>query len=407
MKTWIKLAWRNIWRNKRRSFISIASVLFAVLFAIAADSFERGSYEMQIENMVMFSTGYIRIQDVLYEDEPSLDHMMMYDDALLDVLDGFSDRIEYTVPRIEGFALAASDRRTRGVMVMGIDPDQEDRFNGLSERLVSGSWLEPGDESVLLASGAADILGLDVGDTLVVIGQGFQGINSSGLYPVKGIVQLAVPDMNNNMVYMPLAAAQWFFGADDMVTSLIVMPDRPRNTERLAGDLQTALDDEWYAVLTWQDMMKDFLRAMEMDMAGNKMIILILYIVIGFGLFGTILTMMLERIREFAMMIAIGMKRYQLALVCLMESIFLSLIGVVAGVMITFPITFYFNRNPIPLGGEMADFMAEYGFEAVIPTSIDPVVFVSQAVAIFVIAFLIGLYPVYKVFRLQVIQKAK
>jgi putative ABC transport system permease protein len=407
MKTWIKLAWRNIWRNKRRSYISIASVLFAVLFAIAADSFERGSYEAQIENMVMFSTGYIQIQDVLYEEEPSLDHMMLYDEVLMDILDEFSDRIDFTVPRIEGFALASTDRRTRGVMIMGIDPMQENRFNGISERLIEGSWIEAEDDAVMLGSGLADILGLGVGDTLVAIGQGFQGMNAAGLYPVKGIVKLALPDMNNNMVYMPLAAAQWFFAADDRITSLIVMPDRPKNTEKLAADLQEAIDDEWYKVHTWKDLMQDFLRAMQMDMAGNKMIIMILYIVIGFGLFGTILTMMLERSREFAMMIAIGMKRHQLAFVCLLESIFLSFIGVVAGVIITFPVTFYFNRNPIPLGGEMADMMTEYGFEAAIPTSVDPAVFISQAVAIFVIALLIGLYPVYKAFRLKVVQNAK
>ena len=90
MKTFITLAWRNIWRNKRRSFINIASVLFAVLFAIAADSFERGSYELMIDNMVKFSTGYIQIQDVLYDDEPSIDNLMLYDDSLLKVLDEFS-----------------------------------------------------------------------------------------------------------------------------------------------------------------------------------------------------------------------------------------------------------------------------------------------------------------------------
>jgi ABC-type antimicrobial peptide transport system permease subunit len=146
---------------------------------------------------------------------------------------------------------------------------------------------------------------------------------------------------------------------------------------------------------------------MQLDTAGNKVIIMILYVVIGFGLFGTILTMMMERMREFAMMIAIGMKRRQLALVCLMESIFLSFIGVVAGMAITFPIVFYFNRNPIPLQGEMADMMADYGFSAVIPTSVAPTIFITQAIVIFFIALLIGLYPVVKTMKMDVVQHAK
>jgi putative ABC transport system permease protein len=407
MKILLKLAWRNIWRNKRRSLISIASVLFAVLFAISADSFERGSYEHKIDSMVMFSTGYLQIQDVLYEDEPSIDNIMLYDEELESVIAGFKNEIAYTVPRIQSFALAATDNKTRGVMVTGIDPVMENRFNALSEKIVQGAYLEASDEAVLISEGLSNIMGLGVGDTLIAIGQGFQGMSAAGLFPVKGIVKMAIPDMNNNSVYMPLAAAQWFYGADERISSLIIMPSNPANTDRLARQLQEKIDHEWYRVLTWDEMLKDFLRLMELDAAGSKMIIYILYIVIGFGLFGTILTMMLERIREFAMLIAIGMKKMQLAIICLLESLMLSLLGVIAGILLTFPFIYYFNRNPIPLSGDMADMMADYGFEAVIPTSLDPDIFISQATAIFMIALIIGLYPVYKVFRLKVVENTK
>ncbi len=104
MHTLIILAWRNIWRNKRRSFISIASVLFAVMMAIMADSFERGSYENMLNNLVKFSTGYIQIQDVLYEEEPSIDNILLYNDELTGALEKFEGDIDFTVPRLQGFA---------------------------------------------------------------------------------------------------------------------------------------------------------------------------------------------------------------------------------------------------------------------------------------------------------------
>jgi putative ABC transport system permease protein len=407
MRTLIKMAWRNIWRNKRRSLISMASVLFAVLFAIAAVSLERGSYELKIENVVNFSTGYLQIQDVLYEEEPSVDNMMIYDEEIETVLSGFGNEIKLTVPRVQGFALAATDKKTRGVMVTGIDPESEDRFNKLSEHVVAGTYLKDTDDAVLIAAGLADILGLSVGDTLVMIGQGFQGSNAAGMFPVKGIVRLSLPDMNNNVVYMPLKAAQWFYDAGDRITSLIIMPVRPKQTTKLAAQIQEKLDNEWYRVLTWDEMLRDFLRLMEIDTSGNKILVFILYIVIGFGLFGTILTMMLERTREFAMLIAIGMKRRQLAAICMLESVFLSLTGVIAGIAIAFPIMFYFKKNPIPLGEEMGEMMAEYGFEAVMPASTEPSIFLTQATAILIIALLIGLYPAYKALKLNVIQTAK
>ena len=407
MGTFIKLAWRNIWRNKRRSFISIGAVLFAVLFAITADSFERGSYELMIRNMVKFSTGYIQIQDVLYDDEPSIDNSMLYDESLLEVLDGFGDRISYTVPRIQGFALAATDSKTRGVHVMGIDPGSEDRFNNLSENITEGSYLEENDNAVVLAGGLAEILGLGVGDTLVIIGQGFQGASAAGMYPVKGIVRLSIPEMNNNTVYVPLEAAQWFYAADDRISALIIMPENPRHTGRITSELNEQLDSEWYTALPWQHMLQDLLRMMQMDRAGSQLIIFILYIVIGFGLFGTILTMMLERLREFAMLMALGMKRFQLAIICLLESVFMSFTGVIAGILISFPFIYYFNRNPIPLGGELAGMMDDYGFEAVLPTSIEPSIFITQAVTIFIIALLIGSYPAYKAFKLDLTHHPK
>ena len=95
MHTLIILAWRNIWRNKRRSFISIASVLFAVMMAIMADSFERGSYENMLNNLVKFSTGYIQIQDVLYEEEPSIDNILLYNDELTGALEKFEGDIDF------------------------------------------------------------------------------------------------------------------------------------------------------------------------------------------------------------------------------------------------------------------------------------------------------------------------
>ena len=407
MRTFIKLAWRNIWRNKRRSFISIGAVLFAVLFAIAADSFERGSYELMIQNMVKFSTGYIQIQDVLYDDEPSIDNSMLYDESLLRVVDGFGNQISYTVPRIQGFALAATDSKTRGVNVMGIDPRSEDRFNNLSDNITEGYYLEENDNAVLLAGGLAEILGLGVGDTLVIIGQGFQGASAAGMYPVKGVVRLSIPEMNNNTVYMPLKAAQWFYASDDRISALIIMPENPRRTGRITSELNEQLDSEWYTALPWQHMLQDLLRMMQVDRAGGQLIIYILYIVIGFGLFGTILTMMLERLREFAMLMALGMKRFQLAIICLLESFFMSFTGVIAGILITFPFIYYFNRNPIPLGEELAGMMDDYGFEAVLPTSVEPSIFITQAVTVFIIALLIGSYPAYKAFKLDLIHHPK
>ncbi len=401
MKTLIVLAWRNIWRNKRRSIISIASVLFAVMFAIMADSFERGSYENMLKNLVNFSTGYIQIQDVLYDEEPSIDNILLYDEELTIALDKFKGDIDFTVPRLQGFALAAGTTKTRAAYILGIDPEKEKRLNELETRIIQGSFLTESDKEAVIGEGLAKVMNLSIGDTLILVGQGFQGVNAAGMFPIKGIVKLSIPEMNNNTVYMSIQAAQQFFGAEDRISFLMVMPNKPSETHAIAAKINEELDSEWYRAIRWDELLVDMLKMMEVDRAGSRMIIYILYVVIAFGLLGTILTMTLERLKEFKMLISIGMKRWQLAIVGLLESLFLSFIGVIIGMAITFPIALYFFLNPIELTGEMVQMMDDYGFEAVMPASIAPEIFISEALTIFIIALLIGIYPVVKVYRLK------
>ncbi|MBE0661888.1 MAG: ABC transporter permease [Bacteroidales bacterium] len=404
MKLLFILAWRNLWRNRKRSMITISSVLFAVLLAIVFDSMERGSYERMIDSMVKYSTGYIQIQDVMYEEEPSIDNSLLFDEQLTDLINEYSSDIAYTVPRIQNFALAATETQTRGTMVMGIDPELEIRLNDLTDNLVSGEFLNRDDGDILLAEGLAGILAVNVGDTLVLLGQGFQGSTAAGKYRIKGLVDMKIPEMNNNAIYMTIETARWFYMAENRLTSLIIMPVNPRSSEQLAAELRENIDTEWYSVLTWQQMLKDLLALMEFDTAGSKVMMMILYIVITFGLFGTILTMMIERQREFAMLISLGMKRSRLALVCFLESIFISFTGVLAGIIAAIPIVAYFHFNPIKLKGEMAESMLDYGFEPLMPFSSDPNIFLNQAMIVLTFAFLVGLYPIYRVYKINIVE---
>lgn len=398
----ITLAWRNLWRNRKRTLITMSSVFFAVVLAILFFSMEQGSYERMIENLVRYSTGYIQVQDVLYHEEPSIDYAMLYDDEIKALLERHQAQIAVYVPRLQNFALVATENSTRGSLVMGIDPDRERQLNDLTDNIVAGSYLAPNDQGLLVGEGLAAILKVNVGDTLVLLGQGFQGATAAGKFPVTGIVDLKVPELNNNVIYMALPAAQWFYGADDRVTSLVIMPENPRRTRQLAQALLAEIDREWYNVLTWEQMLEDLLTLMKFDLMGTMVMMLILYVVISFGLFGTILMMLIERRREFGLLFSLGMKRKQLALICFMESVFIALAGALLGIAGAIPIVTWFHHHPIRVGGGLAATFEDFGFEPLLPFSADPSVFYSQALLVMSLAILIGLFPVYKVFRLKI-----
>ncbi len=407
MKLILTLAWRNLWRKKRRTLISVSSVLFAVILAISLMSLIEGTREQMIESLISNTTGHLQVQDALYHDEPSMDHSLEYGEEVKRALEKYSGRIEYTVPRIQGFCLASKEMGSRGVYTMGIVPEKEEKMNGLVSRLTEGEMFSDDDNFAVIAEGVASLLELSVGDTIVLIGQGFQGVTAAGKYRVGGIVEFPLPEQNNTMVFLPLKEAQWFFAAPDRLSSLLLMTENENTAAETALKLMNELDEEWYAVKTWEELMPDAVAALEARDAQVKIFAWVLYIVAGFGIFGTIITMIHERLREFGILLSIGLKRAQLSVICMLETIFMSFLGVIGGIAIGYPLMLWFNKNPIQLKDDLADVMLDMGFEPVMPFSVAPDIFIYQGITIFIISLVIGLYPARKVFRLDMVSAAR
>jgi len=401
------LAWRNLWRKKRRTFITVSSVMFAVILAIFLMSMVNGMKQQMIDSIISNTTGHVQIQDVLYHDEPTMDHAMKYSQEVKDAVAARGDDIKYTVPRIEGFCLASKEVSSRGVYLTGIIPEKENRMSDLVSRLVEGEMFSPEDDFAVIARGVATQLDLALGDTIVMLGQGFQGMTAAGKYPVGGILEFLLPDMNNTMVYLPLAEAQMFFAAPDRLNSLILMLEDPGNADETAHLIREDLDEEWYTTKTWEELMPDKVAAFEARDAQVRIFAWVLYIVAGFGIFGTMITMMHERLRELGILLSIGLKRGKLATVCMLETLFISFIGVLAGAAIGFLIVYQFYRNPIQLGEDVGEVMIDFGLEPYMSFSIAPDIFIYQGITIFFIALIVGLYPVKKVFRLDMIHAAR
>jgi putative ABC transport system permease protein len=403
---YLTLAWRNIWRNRKRTLITMSSILFAVLLALFARSINDGTQDKMIENMVRFNTGYAQIQYREYYDEPSLDNTFEADEQLFARIQASHSDIEQLIPRLESFALAASIDKSKGAMVLGIDADAENSLNNLKEKIEEGRFFSPGENAAVISQGLAEFLNLAVHDTLVLIGQGFMGMSAAGKYPVAGIVKLPFQEMNDQLVYLPLETAQWLFAADNRLTSLLIMPRHGRKVEQVINNVSQVLDQD-LVVLSWRQLMPELLRALEFDRISDTIVLLILYMVVGFGVFGTILTMTLERFREFGILLSIGMQRLQLAAISFMETLFISFGGVLAGIVIGFFILLYFNNHPIPLSGDMGDLTEQYGIEPMLYFSLAPEVFLSQTLIVFIITMLIAIYPVVQVFKLNILKAAR
>lgn len=401
MKNIVKIAWRNIWRNKRRTLITIASIMFALFFAIIMRGFGRGSYEKMKENAVKSYSGYIQIHKKGFWDDKNIDNIFSLDENVISQL-GSDKRLNAVIPRLESFALASSGESTKGVAVMGISPEREDRMTKIKSYLKEGEFITSDERSVLIASGLADFLKLKVNDTMVLFSSGYHGATAAALYPIKGILKLPTPEMDRGTVYMPLAEAQDFFSTGNQLTALVFDLNDIKDVEAVEKLISSSIDLDKYEVMDWTVMNKELLQMIETDNAGGVIMIAILYLVIAFGIFGTVLMMTNERIREFSVMISVGMQKSKLALVIIVELVFLTSIAVFAGIAISLPVMFYFYYNPIEFTGDAVQAMKDFNFEPVMPMSMDIQIFVFQGIAISILMLIAMSYPTIKIMTLQV-----
>ncbi|WP_258105414.1 FtsX-like permease family protein [Marinoscillum sp. MHG1-6] len=397
---YIILAWRNIWRNKRRSYITIGSIAFAVLLACFMRSMQLGSYERMIENAARFYTGYVQVHQKGYWDEKTIDNSFSFDSGLIDSISR-TPGVQEVVPRVESFALASFEQKTKGCLVLGIDPELENRLTQYGEKLVEGAGITPEDKSILISEGLANYLKVSKGDSVVLMGQGYHGATAVGIYPVNGIIKFRSPAQNNQTIYLPLREAQWLYAAQNRLTTLALVIDKAKHVDRVVSQISEKIDPETMEVMGWKMLMPDLVQGIEIDNISGKLMTWILYTVIGFGMFGTFLMMTAERMYEFGVLISVGMKRIQLQVIIFLEMAMMSAIGVGIGVLITLPFLIYYHYHPIYFSGESAEAIEKFGFEAAYFFSLQPSIFYSQAWVILILAMILGLYPLIVLQRLK------
>lgn len=398
----LKLAWKNVWRNKHRSLITMSSVFCAVVLAVLTTSLQDGVFDNLVKNVVSFHSGYLQIHRSGYWDNQTLDNGMVSSQAFEDSI-LMHEGIRMLTSRLESFALASSEEVTKGCLVSGVLPEKENEITKLKDKLVAGEYIHDDDEALLLAEGLASQLSLGINDTMVLIGQGYHGALAAGKYPVKGILKFGSPELNNEVAFMPLSTAQQLFGGEEIITTYVLSLNDPARLEEVAEGINAVISD-YYEIMTWEEIAPEISQHIKTDKGSMYIIIGVLYLLIFFGIFGTQLMMMVERRRELGMLIAIGMDRTRLIGSTIIESVMTVLVGCMAGVVLSVPLVFYLNRHPIRFTGDTATAYEQFGFEPIFPTSTEAVHFWSQGLIVLIIGLALSLYPAISIMRLDVTQ---
>jgi len=397
----ITLSWRNLWRNRRRTLITVASIVFAIVFANVMDSLMLGVNNQMTESMVGVYSGHFQIQQEEYWEDKSLHNSFIPSKNLVNILESDSALKGYTY-RLEGVALAASNDLTRGALVVGIDHQREKKVTGFEKKLIEGKYFSDGNNQAIIGKGLAEKMNISLGDEVVLIGEGYHGVSAADKYKVSGIIRLGSPDLDNNVVILKLEDAQFLYGAYDRVTSIPIFLKSTKSQEQVILELTDKLDANFTA-RPWQDMMPMVTQSLGLIDAMRVITVVLLYILISFSILGTIIMMTHERTKELQILLAIGMQKKKMKFMVIMETVLMALFGSVLGFLASYPIVSYFKLNPIQFSGKVAAGWESFGIDPIMPTIVDFEIFTKHTLIILIITILLAYYAIRKISKLKTV----
>ncbi len=291
---------------------------------------------------------------------------------------------------------------------MGLSDEDRETYMPVILRCteVSNGYLTDSDEGILLADRLASYLKVSVGDSVILMGQGYHGVSASGIFPVRGIIKMPSPEIDNKLIIMTIPAAQKLYDAEGRITSLVInLTDKSNRTINTAKSrINSLLSDKTTVTRTWYELNPILYQQIQGDSQTGMVMLGVLYFIIFFGIFGTVLMMVSERKREFGVLVAIGLQKGRLKRIITIEMILLGAIGLISGLIASVPLILYFYYFPIVLKGDMAIMMEDWGWEAVMPTAWFGPYFYWQAVIVVLMVFLATVYPLRRIDKLKEIE---
>lgn len=405
------MAWRNIWRNRRRTMITLVSIAFGTLLAVLMTGIGDSSYSDMIDHAARLGGGHVIVQESTYADLPSLKKTVRADPQLIEDLRA-EPKVRAAVPRVVGGVMLATSRNNVGAMVLGVDPSAEDDTTlGLVDSITEGQmFASPDDEGIILGKTLAENLDVELGKKVVFTVTDKSGEIASGLARVSGIIETGATEVDAGICLLPINPFRELLGYEgDEVTQIAVFLDDHRGSEDLAKQLGASFGDRFGAGATaipWFVAQPDLAGFVSMKVNGTIVMELIVTVLIAAGIFNTLFVSVMERMRELGILAAIGFSSRQLFSLILWESLWLGLCGIVAGVLMSAWPYYYLTTTGLDVASMMGDGQGQAQVSGV---SMAPVLYVELypphalfiALAIVGATMAAGLYPAYKAGRVS------
>lgn len=351
-----RLAWRNIWRNKRRTWLTSAAIAFAAVSIIFILPIQEGAYTTMIDISLRIFPGHAQVQVPGYQDHPQM-YKTIDDANSLAARLRESGHYKAVSVRAQGFALMSSANRSYGASVVGVQPETEKTVSLIPGMISEGRFLSSNNAlEAIIGSALARNLKVKPGDELTLLGSAKDGSVAATIVTVVGIFRSGSNEFDRYFVEIPLGTFQSTFSMGDSAHDITVLGDNPKRQSELLNHLRKDISRNDLVVLGWEKLMPGLKEGIQLDRVSGYIFYIILLVIIIFSIFNTFLMSILERTKEFGLMLALGANPYRITGVVMLESFLLTLIGLSIGTVAGIALTYYLHMiGGIPYPAEIAE----------------------------------------------------
>jgi ABC-type lipoprotein release transport system permease subunit len=400
----LRLAWRNLWRHSRRTWLTASAIAFSAMLLVFMITLQLGSYDMMIDTTLRVYTGQMQVQRLGYKDKRQM-RTTVPDAVRLAERLRVATGLDAVAARAQGFALVSSAERSYGVPVIGVQPEFERGVSTLPHLVKAGRYLSDSRaQELVLGSALARNLKLSLGDELTLLGSAKDGSVAATVLPVVGFFESGNPELDRRLVMMPLAVFQEVFAmGDDAHTIVITGPSYESIPLTNAKVRALIADQPELTVLDWDELVPGVKQLIQTDMVQNWITYIALIVIVTLSIMNTFLMNVLERTREFGIMLALGASPARLATLVMLESVFLTLLGLAIGIIVGGGIAVYYHFAGFSFPG-MEEIYAQFGLPGVIHPKLSFASFTLGPAVIFVFTVLAALNPALRIRKLQPVE---
>jgi putative ABC transport system permease protein len=398
----LRLAWRNLWRHARRTWLTIGAMVFSNTLLVFMISFQFSMYDLMIDNTLQVFSGHMQVQAPGYKDDQKMRQVVPAVQPLADQLRRELDS-QTIAARGWAFGLASSEERSYGIGIYGVEPEFEINVSNIPGLIKDGQYLERGDAmEIVIGRMLARNLRVGVGDELTILGSGLDGSFAAAVVTIVGIFDSGVKEIDRNIAEMPLAAFQDVFymeGAGHQVVILAqTLDEAPMVQERVAAALPDGL-----VVHDWTVLQPGLKQAIQADMSSAFFMYGILVILVAFSVLNTQLMSVLERTHEFGVVMALGMKPGRLGRLVMLETALMGLLGFLFGAAAGALFTYWFSVNGLSYPG-MEEMTANFNLPGRVYPQVSMLKTVFGPAVVFLFTLLAAAYPAWRLRRLHPVE---